>query len=76
MKIVHLTPLKIFIIITVVSEIIAWHPAFGQDTPTQKEDQKLTASDGAMDLRFGTGISISGNNAIIGAHGQEILMGR
>jgi ribonuclease BN (tRNA processing enzyme) len=35
------------------------------------EQQKLTASDGAEDDRFGYSVSISGDTAIVGAFGDE-----
>ena len=35
------------------------------------QQQKLTASDGAAQDMFGTSVSVDGNTAVIGAHGQR-----
>ncbi len=45
------------------------------DETTWVQEQKLTASDGARDDRFGFSISLSGDRAIVGAYWDDCLAG-
>jgi hypothetical protein len=55
------------LLILAVSLVLAWDAA-GQEL---HEFQKLTASDAAASHRFGESVAISGNVAVVGAHGDN-----
>ena len=46
-----------------------------ETTLTWSQQQKLTASDGAVGDQFGKSVSISGDTAIIGARGDDAIRG-